>query len=75
MIAKSRASFFITKRGQNVLQNAAASLLKNAWMLLQNVASITKCIDFYYRMLQVLQNALIITKHGITNVSYYNLLS
>ena len=38
--------FLITKREQNVLQNAAAFLLQNESMLLQNVASITKCIDF-----------------------------
>ena len=54
--------FLITKREQNGLQNAAASLLQNASMLLQNVASIAKCIDFitesgrYYKTRQLLQN-------------------
>ena len=33
---------FITKRGKNVLQNAAAFLLQNASILLQNAAGITK---------------------------------
>ena len=54
--------FLITKREQNGLQNTAASLLQNASMLLQNVASITKCINFitergrYYKTRQLLQN-------------------
>ena len=49
---------------------------------------ITKCVDvitkrgqyykmrrFYYTTRQALQNSSIITKRGIKNVSYYNLLS
>ena len=52
---KKCGSFFITKREQNVLQNAS--------MLLKNAASITKCIDFitehgrYCKTRRLLQNA------------------
>ena len=64
---------------QKSLQNAAAFLLQNASILLQNPAGITKRVDFipkssryyktcrfYSKMRQVLQNALFSTKLGIT---------
>ena len=47
ILSKNVAPFFITKREQNVLQNAAASLLQNASMLFQNAAGITKRVDYY----------------------------
>ena len=41
---KRKQGFFITKRDENLLQNASVFLLQNASILLQNAAGITKRI-------------------------------
>ena len=80
---------FITKCVKNLLKNVAAFLLQNVNKMCYKTRHffVTKRVDvitkrgqfykmhrFYYRTRQELQNASIITKRGITNVSYYNLL-
>ena len=82
---------FITKCVKILLKNLAAFFdykTWTKWVTKHGSFFVTKCVDvitkygqyykmhqFYYRTRQVLQNASIITKHIITNVSYYNLTS
>ena len=65
-------SYFITKRGRNLLKNASGILLKNETVLLQFSTVITNYINFitkyssYYKWYLLLQNASV---KYITNIS------
>ena len=56
-------SYFITKCGKSLSQNASGFLLQNATVLLQNAIAITNCDDFtticdsYYKMRHLIQIA------------------
>ena len=56
-------SYFITKCGRCLLQDASGFLLQNATVFLQNATVITKCLDFitkcdsFYKMRRLLQIA------------------
>ena len=62
------ASYFITKCGRSLLENASGILLQNATVLLQNATVITNCDDFitkcdsYHKIRRLLQIATVQTE-------------
>ena len=56
------ASCFITKYDKSLLKNVIGFLSQKARVLLQNATVITKFSWFYYKMLQLLQSKMFITR-------------